>query len=81
MRFGGNEVQGLAEVTDWAAVLLLEIDQLKYILTCLLVGFFPFPSSGEFPNPGIKPGSPALQADSLPSELPGKLYLYFSNIK
>ena len=25
------------------------------------------------PNPGIKPGSPALQADSLPSEPPGKL--------
>ena len=24
------------------------------------------------PNPGIKPGSPALQADSLPSEPPGK---------
>ena len=24
------------------------------------------------PNPGIEPGSPALQADSLPTELPGK---------
>ena len=24
------------------------------------------------PNPGIKPGSPSLQADSLPSEPPGK---------
>ena len=31
----------------------------------------PFPSSGDLPNPGIKPGSPALQADSLPSEPPG----------
>ena len=30
------------------------------------------PSSGDLPNPGIKPGSPALQADSLPSEPPGK---------
>ena len=28
----------------------------------------PFPSPGDLPNPGIKPGSPALQADSLPSE-------------
>ena len=27
---------------------------------------------GNFPNPGIKPESPALQADSLPSEPPGK---------
>ena len=32
----------------------------------------PCPSPGDLPNPGIKPGSPALQADSLPSELPGK---------
>ena len=32
----------------------------------------PFPSLGDLPDPGIKPGSPALQADSLPSEPPGK---------
>jgi len=32
----------------------------------------PFPSSGDLPNPGIKPGSPTLQADALPSEPPGK---------
>ena len=29
-------------------------------------------SPGELPNPGINPGSPALQADSLPAELPEK---------
>ena len=29
----------------------------------------PFPSPGDRPNPGIEPGSPALQADSLPTEL------------
>ena len=33
----------------------------------------PFPSSGDLPNPRIEPGSPALQADSLPSEPPGNL--------
>ena len=33
----------------------------------------PFPSPGDLPNPGIKPGSPALHTDSLPSEPPGKL--------
>ena len=33
---------------------------------------FPFPSPGDLPNPGIKPESPTLQADSLPSEPPGK---------
>ena len=33
----------------------------------------PFPSPGDLPNPGIKPGSPTLQADSFPTELPGKV--------
>ena len=33
----------------------------------------PFPSPGDLPDPGIKPGSPALRADALPSEAPGKL--------
>ena len=31
-----------------------------------------FPSPGDRPNPGIEPESPALQADSLPAELPEK---------
>ena len=31
-----------------------------------------FPSPGDLPNPGIEPGSPALQADALTSEPPGK---------
>ena len=35
----------------------------------------PFPSSGDLPNPGIKPPSPALQADDLQSEPPGKILL------
>ena len=34
----------------------------------------PFPSPGNLPDPGIKPGSPALQADSLPFEPSGKTY-------
>ena len=32
----------------------------------------PFPSPGDLPDPGIELGSPALQADSLPSEPPEK---------
>ena len=31
----------------------------------------PFPSPGNLPDPGIEPGSPALQADTLTSEPPG----------
>ena len=34
--------------------------------------WLPFPSPGDLPNPGNEPGSPALQADSLPSEPPGQ---------
>ena len=32
----------------------------------------PFPSPGDLPNPGIEPGSPALEADALNSEPSGK---------
>ena len=32
----------------------------------------PFPSPGDIPNPGIEPGSPTLQADTLPSGLQEK---------
>ena len=43
----------------------------------LSMGFFrqeywsglPFPSPEHLPDPGIEPGSPALQADYLPTEL------------
>ena len=50
----------------------------------------PFPSPRDIPNPGIKPRSPALQAESLASEPPGKpthskatskcLGMFYSNI-
>ena len=33
----------------------------------------PFPSPGDLSNPGIEPGSPALQTDALPSEPLGEL--------
>ena len=38
----------------------------------------PFPSPGDLPDPGIEPKSPALQADSLPTErlsLPFQSYI------
>ena len=34
---------------------------------------WPFPPPGDLPNPGIKPRSPALQADALPFEPPRQL--------
>ena len=50
----------------------------------LSMGFFrqeywsglPFPSPGDLPDPGIKPKSPALKADTLPSEPPGKSHIF-----
>ena len=39
----------------------------------------PFPSPGDLPDPGIEHGSPALQADTLPSEPPGKPFKYDPN--
>ena len=33
----------------------------------------PGPPPGDLPDPGIKPESPALEADALTSEPPGKL--------
>ena len=40
----------------------------------------PFPSPGDLPNPGIEPGSPALEADALTSEPPEKHFLFFSAV-
>ena len=40
----------------------------------------PFPSPGDLLDPGIEPGSPALQADALPSEPPGKPLPWWSNV-
>ena len=37
-----------------------------------LLEWEPIPSPLDFPDPGIEPGSPALQVDSLPTELSGK---------
>ena len=38
----------------------------------ILEWVLPFPSARDLPYPGIEPGSSALQADSLPTEPPGK---------
>ena len=40
----------------------------------------PFPSPGDLPDPGIKPRSPALQADALTSEPPGKLFKWLYKV-
>ena len=70
-------------VTPWPVacqdLLSMEFSRQKYWSE------LPFPSPGDLLDPGIEPGSPALQADSLPSEPPGnpkagRLRYYFTKI-
>ena len=42
------------------------------ILQARILKWVAVPSPGNLPDPGMEPGSPALQADTLPAELPGK---------
>ena len=69
-----KEVESLSRVrlfaTPWTvaykAPLSMEFSRQEYW------SGLPFPSPEDLPNPGIEPGSPALQADALPSEPLGK---------
>ena len=45
------------------------------ILQARILEWVAIPSSGDLPDPGIKPRSPTLQADSLPSEPPWKAHI------
>ena len=47
------------------------------ILQARILEWVASPPPRDIPNPGIEPRSPALQADSLPSEPPGKLNYYY----
>ena len=50
------------------------------ILEAGIMEWVAIPFSGDLPDPGIEHRSPALQADSLPSELPGKIQYQHLNI-
>ena len=41
----------------------------------------PFPSPEDHPEPGVEPGSHTFQADSLPTEPPGKPFKMVNIIK
>ena len=42
---------------------------------------WPRPPPGDLPDPGVKPVSPALQADSLPTEPSGKPNIFRTAVK
>ena len=56
----------------------MEISRQEY---CSGQPFWPFPSPGHLPNPGIKPWSPAWQADFLLSEPPGTISILQTKYK
>ena len=81
-----NNVQNFTHVISYNAITYVRVlvTQSCRVL-CDPMGFSPPGSSvhevlqarilkwaGDLPNPGIEPRSPTLQADSLPSEPPGK---------
>ena len=49
--------------------------QLSYPGSPRILECIAYPSPENLPNAGIEPGSPALQADSLPAEQPGKPHM------
>ena len=55
--------------------------QLNHQRSTRILEWLPIPSPGNLPNPGIESGSPALQPDSLPAELPGKPAVLFSSVQ
>ena len=83
----GSSVHGIlqARILEWVAMPssrgssqhrdhTLQVDSLLTELPVKLKEHWsgwPIPSLGDLSNPGIKLGSPSLQADSLPPELPG----------
>ena len=60
-----NSFANLWTIALWAP-LSMEFSRQEYWSELL------FPPPGDIPHPGIEPGSPTFQADSLVSELPGK---------
>ena len=78
------DLWGMGGVSEWVKSLshvrLFATSWTVACQTCHSMGFsrqeywsgLPFPSPGDLPDPGIKPRSPTLQADSLATEPPRK---------
>ena len=68
------------KVKSFSSILLFETPWIVAYESSPFMGFsrqeynsgLPFPSPEDLPNPGIEPRCLTLQADALPSELPGK---------
>ena len=68
--------RGSSQPRDWTQVFLIAGGFFTIWATTEAPEYWsgqPIPSLGDLPDPGIELESPALQVDSLPTELPGKL--------
>ena len=63
--FNRSVVSNSCNLTDYS----LPGSSVHVILRARILDGLPFPSSADLPDPGIEPRSPALQADSLLTEL------------
>ena len=76
--WGPQSLSELSEVAQSCLTLCDPVDcsppgsSIHGILQARILEWLPFPSPGDHPDPGIEPRSPALEADALTSELPGK---------
>ena len=52
--------------------LILKTSSVHGVLQARYWSELSFPSPGDLPHPGVEPGSPAMQAESLLTELQGK---------
>ena len=80
------------KAVKWKSLSRVQLFATRWTVACqalLSIGFsrqehwsgLSFLSPGDLPNPVIEPGSPALQADSLPSETNSKFLLHHDNWK
>ena len=76
----------VALVAQWCLILCDPMDcsppgsSVHGIIKTWILEWVAFSSPRGLSNPGIKPGSPALEADSLLSELPGKPFVYYQKL-
>ena len=73
MRIGVRVCEGKVKVIQSCLILGDPIDYIVHgILQARILEWVAIPFCRDRPDPGIKPRSPAWQADSLPSKTPGK---------
>ena len=62
----------IAKINKTKSLFFEKVNKIDKPLARFIKSGLPFPSPGDLPDAGIKPGSPAWQTDALPSEPPGK---------